>query len=81
MEERVYEFRWEWAAGDGEKRLFVGETRQEVLDKVARCLQEERGARPTQTIMRYVALLTRPVDDAKMPTRWAFRAPVVRRPA
>ena len=81
MEERVYEFRREWAAGDGEKRLFLSETRQEVLDKVARCLQDERGARPTQTIMRYMALLTRPVDEAEVPTRWVFRAPVVRRPA
>lgn len=78
----MYEFRWEWAAGDEHRRLFVGETREEVLEKVAHCLRTEMGVqKPTQTLMRLVALQTRRVSESELPRRWAWRSPLVRRQA
>lgn len=74
----MYEFRWEWAAGDEQKRLFVGETREEVLEKVVTCMRDEMSVQPTQTLLRFVALLTRKTSDTQLKKRWALRSPIAR---
>ena len=74
----MYEFRWEWAAGDEQKRLFVGDTKEEVLQKVARCMREEMSVQPTQTLLRFVYLLTRETHESDLKRRWSLRSPLAR---
>lgn len=74
----MYEFRWEWAAGDEQKRLFVGDTKEEVLIKVAACMREEMAVQPTQTLLRFVALLTRETSEASLGKQWRLRSPIAR---
>lgn len=74
----MYEFRWEWAAGDEQKRLFVGETRDEVLMKVATFMRDEMSVQPTQTLLRFVALLTRETSRSELKRHWRLRPPLVR---
>ncbi|MEX2587824.1 MAG: hypothetical protein WD602_07535 [Actinomycetota bacterium] len=75
----MYEFRWEWVAGNEHKRLFLGQSKEEVLIKVADCLRNEMGVqRPTQTIMRLVAQQIRKSQPEDLPKRWTIRSPFAR---
>jgi hypothetical protein len=74
----MYEFRWEWAAGDEQKRLFTGETPEEVLGKVVTFMRNEMSVQPTQTLLRFVALLTRKSSETQLKRRWVLRSPITR---
>lgn len=75
----MYEFRWEWLAGDEHKRRFIGPTREDVLGQVGDFLRNSMGVKqPTQTIMRMVAKLTRETAETELPTAWTLRSPLAR---
>ncbi len=62
----MYEFQMDWTGALSTQR-FETETKEELLQQVARHLQSDMGVKtPTQTIMNYISTLVR---EIKAPAR------------